>query len=116
MHEIHLMTRVVKMVEAQLQEFAGARPAVVRLKVSTLSHLHDHDMPSIGTVFDLAARGTAVEGAALEVIPVPVGAWCEACGMHCNMDGSTLTCPTCRAGTLLIEDVPEVVLHEIVIE
>ena len=113
MHEVRLMAQVVKMVEDRLREIPGSRPTVVRLKVSPLSHLYDHDTRSIGTAFSLAALGTGVEGAALEVIRAALSVRCNGCGNTSEVDGSDLLCPRCGSGAVAMEEIPEVVLHEI---
>ena len=116
MHEGHLMTQVVKMVEDRLREIPGSRPTVIRLKVSPLSHLHQHDTRSIGQAFSLAASGTRVEGAALEIIRTALPLRCEGCGKTSEVDGCDPACPCCGCRAVAIEDFPEVVLHEIDVE
>ncbi len=116
MHELHLMDQIVKLVEGQLEAHPGARPTVVRLKVSALSHLHGHELPYLRSAFALAARDTPAEDASLEVISVPVPAACRSCGAQGEVNGEVMTCRTCGSGDLAIEAVPEVVLHEMVVE
>ncbi|TAJ31835.1 MAG: hydrogenase maturation nickel metallochaperone HypA [Nitrospirae bacterium] len=111
MHEFHLLAKLVKLVEARLEEECpGARPVTVRLQVRIGSHLHDHDAASLQASFALAAQGTAMEQARLEVFPVATLARCRACGAQHEWDGATLTCPTCETPTLEIPDGPEVVV------
>lgn len=115
MHEFHLMTQVVKTVEAELSGTKNAKLSVVRLKVSALSHLLTHDYAALQTAFGLAARGTRAEGAALEIIPVPGHAWCPHCKQETAVAGSADICPACE-GPLIGEPAePEVVLHELVV-
>lgn len=116
MHELHLMTQVVKAVEAELHGTECTRLSIVRLKVSAFSHLLSHDPATLQATFQLAARGTKAEGVALEIIPVPSDAWCPACKCGTVVTGVDDTCSAC--GGLVIADASasEVVLHELVVQ
>ena len=116
MHEFHLMTQVVKAVEIKLHGTGGAKLTVVRLKVSMLSHLLTHDHSTLQTVFALAAHGTKVEGATLEIIPVPGEAWCLECKSGTVVTGLDNTCSVCRGLVIAGREEPEVVLHELVVQ
>ncbi|MBM4125889.1 MAG: hydrogenase maturation nickel metallochaperone HypA [Nitrospira sp.] len=87
MHEFHLMGQVVKAVEERLRSEPKAKPVLVRLKIQASSHLLAQDPSSLTTAFALAAQGTTAESAKLEIIPVLAG-----------------------------EALPEVLVHEIVVE
>ena len=116
MHEFHLMTQVVKAVEAELHGTEDARLSVVRLKVSALSHLLTHDHVTLQTTFGLAARGTKAEGAALEIIPVPGEAWCPECKSGTVVTGPDYTCSVCGGPVIAGPAEQEVVLHELVVQ
>jgi hydrogenase nickel incorporation protein HypA/HybF len=116
MHELHLLTQVVKAVETQLQEMKDARLSVVRLKVSTLSHLLTHDRSGLQTAFALAAHGTKVEGARLEVIPVPGDAWCPQCQRDVSVTPAHEVCPACGQPVVARSTEAEVVVHELVVQ
>lgn len=116
MHEWQLMAQVVKMVEEALRQAPSARPSVVRLKVSTQSHFFEHDAEALQSVFAAATRGTVAERAVLEILPVSVTAHCLLCGTSCEMQELLQGCPRCGSASLDVEQVPEVVLHEVVVE
>ena len=116
MHEFHLMTQVVKAVEAKLHGTDDARLSIVRLKVSTLSHLLTHDQATLQTTFGLAARGTKAEGAALEIIPVPGEAWCPECKSSTTITVLADACSVCGGPVIARPTEPEVVLHELVVQ
>jgi hydrogenase nickel incorporation protein HypA/HybF len=115
-HEWQLMAQVVKMVEEALRQAPCSKPSVVRLQVSTQSHCFQHDEATLQSVFAAAAQGTVAEGAALEILPVPVTARCRLCGIACEMRGLAPGCPRCGSASLDVTQVPEVVLHEVVVE
>jgi hydrogenase nickel incorporation protein HypA/HybF len=114
-HELHLMTQVVKAVEAELHGTEDARLSIVRLKISAGSHLLTHDMATLQAAFQLAARGTRAEGARLEVIPVPRDAWCPECQRDVSVIPAHNVCPACRGSVVMGSTVPEVLLHELVV-
>ncbi|TKB73362.1 MAG: hydrogenase maturation nickel metallochaperone HypA [Nitrospira sp.] len=116
MHEWQLMAQVVKMVEEALRRAPCSKPSVVRLKVSMQSHFFEHDEATLQSVFAAAAEGTVAERAALEILPVPVTARCRLCGTFCEMTELLQCCPRCGSASLDVEEVPEVVLHEVVVE
>ncbi len=116
MHELHLMTQVVKAVETRLQEMGGARLSVVRLKVSTLSHLLTHDHSALQTAFAFAARDTKAEGAKLEIIPVSGEVWCPHCKTAVTVTDPAIPCVTCGGPVLADQIEPEVLVHEMVVE
>jgi hydrogenase nickel incorporation protein HypA/HybF len=115
-HEWQLMAQVVKMVEEVLHEAPRSKPSVVRLKVSTQSHVFEHDETTLQSVFTAAAQGTVAEQAILEILPVPVTARCLLCGASCEMTELLQCCPGCGSASLDADSVPEVVLHEVVVE
>jgi hydrogenase nickel incorporation protein HypA/HybF len=116
MHEFHLMTQVVKAVEAGLQGVAQAKSIVVRVKIRASSHLLTQAASTLHTAFALAAQGTKAEGAMLEIIPVPGDAWCPRCKKDLAARGADGVCPTCGGSILSGPDAPEMVVHELVLE
>lgn len=115
MHEVHLMGQVVKAVNQALREANGAKPLVVRLKVSALSHLLDHDPSQLQAAFDMASHGTAAEGAALDIVTVPVEATCRRCGMRLEVSRMDAACEACGSHDLDIVSGPEVVVHDVTV-
>lgn len=116
MHEFHLMTQVVKAVEAGLQGAARARPLLVRLKIQTSSHLLMQDPSALHTAFAAAAQGTRAEGAKVEIIPVSGEAWCPQCKRENPAYAADGVCGTCGGMVVSAQSAPEVMVHEIVVE
>lgn len=116
MHELHLMTQIVKTIETKLGKAGGAKLSAVRLKVSALSHVYTHDESALQTAFMLAARGTRAEGAELEIIPVPQNAWCPQCHRDVSVTSLNDTCHSCGGSTMAGAAEPEIVLHELVVQ
>jgi Zn finger protein HypA/HybF involved in hydrogenase expression len=117
MHELHLMKQIVEAVEARLHELPGAKAVVVRLKVAGHSHMVD-DPASLQTAFRLAATGTGVAGAALEIVPVrgESEGWCPHCLRRAAAAQLDAPCPNCGRGLRPAEEGPELMVHELVVE
>lgn len=116
MHELHLMTQVVKVVETRLGETRSTHLSVVRLKVSALSHMMTHDRVELQMMFDMVARGTKAEGATLEIIPIPGNAWCPGCKRETMVAGPNDACSACGVSTVVGSEEPQVVVHELVVQ
>lgn len=116
MHDLHLMRQVVKIIAAELDGTENTKPSVVRLKVSTLSHLLAHDRATLQTAFRLAAHGTSAEGAELEIIPVPGEAWCPECKRGTAVTRLDDTCSACGGPVIADPAASEVVVHELVVQ
>ncbi len=115
MHEVHLMAQLVKMIEASLEATPGAAPLCVRLRISALSHLMQHDRDQLQAAYVLAAQGTRAAGAELEIQRMPVTGRCRACGHAMSVSDIVTVCSSCGSTTVDVEDVPELVLHEMVV-
>ena len=115
MHEVHLMGQVVKAVNQALREANGAKPSVVRLKVSALSHLLDHDQAQLQAAFDIASLGTTSEGATLDIERVPVDACCRRCDMKSYVSRMDALCDACGSRDLDLVPGPEVVVHDVTV-
>jgi len=80
MHELSIATAVV---DACAERAAGARVVRVRLEIGRLSAV----MPdAIRFCFDLCAKDTELEGAALEILDIPGRAVCRDCAAAIDLD------------------------------
>ena len=115
MHELHLMSQVVKEVEQALRDTETGKPLIVRLRVSALSHLLSHDLSSLQSAFEMASLGTMAEGATLDIVTVPVPASCRRCGATVDLCLAAAACEACGAMDVDLATVPEIVVHEVVV-
>jgi hydrogenase nickel incorporation protein HypA/HybF len=89
LHELGLCRDVVAAVEQR----AGDRPvARVRVRVGRLLHVHPE---AFEQSFAVAAAGGVADGAAAELVLLPVTARCPACGATAEGDELILACPAC---------------------
>lgn len=86
MHELGIADGIVEHCAAQAM---GARVLRVRLEIGRLSCV----MPeALQFCFDVCAKDTAVEGAILEIIPIPSKARCRGCGNKMGITSFTENC------------------------
>jgi hydrogenase nickel incorporation protein HypA/HybF len=88
-HELGLCSSLVAVIERR----AGERPVRrVRVRVGRLNHVHPD---AFDQSFAVAAAGTVAEGAAAELVLVPISAHCGSCDATWQCDEVPLACPEC---------------------
>ncbi|MFN2592713.1 MAG: hydrogenase maturation nickel metallochaperone HypA [Candidatus Dormibacteria bacterium] len=93
MHELSITRNIVAIVGDRAN---GAKVTRVTLEVGTLSAVVPD---AIRFCFDIVARGTALEGAALDIIEVPGLARCRRCGGEVQFSALVGGCP-CGSGDM----------------
>jgi len=107
MHELGLCSSIVDAVERR----AGERPVrQVRIRVGRLHHVHPE---AFDQSFAVAAMGTVAEGAAADLVLLPVRAACGDCGHEWEGEDLPITCPACGATSLELTGGDELVLESI---
>ena len=90
MHEVAIMEEAVRLAA----EAAGARRVrKLSLRVGALSGVVPD---ALRFAFDVVGRGTAVEGASLEIENVPAVCWCAACAREFESENFLDECPRCH--------------------
>jgi hydrogenase nickel incorporation protein HypA/HybF len=87
MHELAIVESVVDTVT---QRLPGARVTRVHLEIGALSGVV---ADSVRFCFDLAAEGTGLAGAQLEITEPPTRCRCRDCGTQFAPDGPIMLCP-----------------------
>lgn len=107
MHELGLCGDIVAAVEAR----AGDRPvARVRVRVGRLHHVHED---AFEQSFAIAAAGGVAEGAAAELVVLPVTTRCPECAAHCQADELIAWCPECGSFAVELTGGDELILESI---
>jgi len=89
MHELALAEAVIGIASAHA---GGRKVTAVYVKVGRLRQV----VPSaLEFSFELAAAGTPVDGARLEIEDVPAAGACRACERRSELDGFPLACAAC---------------------
>lgn len=94
MHEMSIVEALLEELDAQRRPYPGARVITVRLRIGALRAV----VPELlQFCFAAATRGTACEGARLEVEPVAATACCQRCRRVFTVEDDGLECPRCHA-------------------
>ena len=105
MHELGLCASIVDAVAAR----AGERPvARVRIRVGRLHHVHPE---AFEQSFEVAAAGSVAEGAAAELVLLPVRFRCETCDVERQADEQPTACPSCGGVDIELTGGDELVLE-----
>jgi hydrogenase nickel incorporation protein HypA/HybF len=95
MHELSVALSLVEVAETAARRADAERVTVVRLELGTLSGVHA-DALRFG--YEVAVRGTLLEGSELIIEEVPATVSCHACGETSEIEGPwLLQCPHCEA-------------------
>lgn len=96
MHELSIGAAVV---DTAVRHAAGRRVLAVHLRVGALRQVVPR---SLAFYFDLVARDTVCEGAALEQELVPARLRCEACATEWAADALAFRCPACAGAAVAV--------------
>ena len=95
MHELSIAQAIV---DVATRHAGGSRVERVHVRIG---HLRQVVPSALVFAFELCAHGTPVEGAELEIEPIPIRAACRACDTESDLAGFPLACPVC--GSLNVE-------------
>jgi len=96
MHELSIAVSLIDMA-AEEAERLGVRVEALHVRLGPLSGVVSD---ALLFSFDLAAEGTAIEGARLEIEDVPVVVFCPACNEERQLPGiQSFQCPVCGTPT-----------------
>ena len=110
MHEIGLCQSVLSVVE---QQAAGSRVTGVRLRVGAL---HRVSPEAFDQNFSLVAAGSLADGAAVEVVIVPVVGHCQECGHEWEAQDQLPLCPACESMQVELSGGDELLLESLSVE
>jgi hydrogenase nickel incorporation protein HypA/HybF len=97
MHELSIAISLVEVAEEQAERLGGVRVEALKLRLGALSGVV---RDALLFSFDLAAAGTAIEGARLEIEEIPVVVYCEICKSEQTLPSLQLfRCPVCGTPT-----------------
>src|SRR5689334_19547535 len=107
MHEFGLAEGVLQTVQRR----AGGRP-VRRVRVRA-GVRHGVDAESMAQAFGFVAAGTEADGAALDLVVVPVRLVCRDCGYAADTFDVLATCPGCAGDAVDLAGGDELVLESL---
>lgn len=97
MHELSIAQRLIELALEHLESHPGSRVGRLHVRLGAWSCLQPHALRSS---FEMAACGSPLEGAELEIELVPLSVYCD----RCNQDVETrslqaLICPECGSAS-----------------
>lgn len=92
MHELSLISNVVRLVESDAAQRGITRVSAVELEVGELSGALPH---ALREAFPIAAKDTALEGAALVIKEIAAAVTCKKCGRAFAPTTDGWSCPAC---------------------
>lgn len=97
MHELSLAMSLIDAACEEAGRLGDVRIEALHLRLGALSGVVRE---ALEFSFDLAAEGTAIEGARLQIEEVPVIVFCPACRAERELPGlQSFRCPVCAAET-----------------
>jgi hydrogenase nickel incorporation protein HypA/HybF len=95
-HELSVAVSLVEIACEKARALGDVRVEALHLRLGALSGVV---RDALLFSFDLAAEGTPVAGARLEIADVPLTVMCPTCGEERELPGFPLLCPVCRTPT-----------------
>jgi len=91
-HETSLMKNLLAIVDRAAGVEGNGPVRVVHLRIGEMAGVSED---ALRFAFDVMAKGTAAEGASLDVEKVPLQIRCAACGANSNPSDFVFICPAC---------------------
>ena len=95
-HELSIAVSLVEAACEKAEELGGVRVEALHLRLGPLSGVVKE---ALLFSFDLAAEGTPIAGARLEIEEVPLTVRCPRCLANRVLDSPRLVCPVCATPT-----------------
>jgi hydrogenase nickel incorporation protein HypA/HybF len=97
MHELSVALSLIEVASDEVARLGAVRVTVVHVRLGPLAGVVKE---ALLFAFDVAASGTPLEGAQLEIVDVPIAVWCSGCSAERVLESAALRqCPACRATT-----------------
>jgi hydrogenase nickel incorporation protein HypA/HybF len=92
MHEMSICERIVSVIEQQAVAQSFSKVNMVRLEIGPLAGV---ELEALRFSFDVVTRGGLAEKARLEIIELPIDAWCMQCAEKTVVKERFDACPEC---------------------
>jgi hydrogenase nickel incorporation protein HypA/HybF len=112
MHEVALAEGVLRIVLDAARANAARSIRAVRVELGALAHV---EPDALSFCFDAVTRGSAAEGAKLEIVRTEGAAWCLPCGARVALARLGDACPRCGSHQLQVVEGEEMRVMDIAI-
>jgi hydrogenase nickel incorporation protein HypA/HybF len=113
MHEMSIAVSLVDLTGDEARKEGFSHVKRVRVKLGALGHV---EPAALLFCFDLAAQGSAAEGARLDLETVPGAGWCPACRRSVAIAQRYDLCPACGQSHVQMTAGDELRLTELEVE
>ncbi len=113
MHEMSICESIINVIEQQAVAQSFSKVKRVRLEIGPLAGV---ELEALRFSFDVVCKGGLAEGAALEVIELPIDAWCMMCAEKTVVKQRFDPCPTCGSYQVQITGGDELRIKEMEVD
>ncbi len=100
MHEMSLAEGIRQIIDTQAVAHGFQRVTALRLEIGRFAGV---EKPALEFALDVVLRGSAAEGAGVEMIDLPGRALCYDCGETVEIADRLDPCPLCGSGKIMPE-------------
>lgn len=113
MHELAVAQALVEQVESVIRQHHASTATLIRVRIGPLSGVVSE---LLGNAFPLAAAGTRMEHAMLDLVAAPITVRCETCGAETEAAMNRLACGACGDWHTRIVSGDELLLESVELE
>ena len=110
MHEVAVIEEIVESVREEIKKYPGAKVESVSLRIGKLRQFVPEIMKFC---YDVAGKGTELEGSTLLLTEIPVQIFCRRCEMTTELDEYDFHCPDCQSVDIQVIAGNELILDSI---
>ncbi len=113
MHELSVTQNIIGISCDEVKKHPGVKVLEIRIAVGELTGL----IPQcIQYYFDIASRGTLVEGAKLKIRKIPLSIKCNECGKESIVKVGQFVCPNCGSDNFKLNTGKEFYIESLEVE
>lgn len=113
MHEMSVCLNILEILQSSAREHHFDKVKTVVIELGKLGCL---DPDVLRYTFSIAAENTLAEGARLDIVELPLHAWCHNCGKQVEPGTEFGPCPLCGSPDLRLESGQEMNIKELKVE
>lgn len=113
MHELSLAQEIIKILEEQMSLHQVKKVLRVRVRIGKLMNVVNS---SLLFCFEIASKGTKLEGAELEIEEMGIRCLCQTCQEEFMVESFVFSCPRCQGTDLKQISGDEFFIHSMEVE